>query len=61
MLLKNGFFLIFGSIPKRVGPIKVGLHTKALKKMDLSESWQQHIFDIRGRDQGDTASCCMLL
>jgi hypothetical protein len=27
----------------------VGLHAEALKKMDLSHWWQQHIFVIKGR------------
>jgi hypothetical protein len=34
---------------KKVGSIMVGLNAEALKKMDLSHWWQQHIFVIKGR------------
>jgi hypothetical protein len=43
------------------GSINAGLHTKAVKKMDLSHFWQQHIFVIKGDTIKDTALCCIPL
>jgi hypothetical protein len=34
---------------KKLDSVKIDLHTRALKKMDLSHLWQQHIFVIKGR------------
>jgi hypothetical protein len=42
-------FKKYGINSKKVGSIMVGLHAEALKKMDLSHWWQQHIFVIKGR------------